>query len=271
MDYIQNKSDINKILVRIGTNVAELKDSPSHTIADQLPEYESVGTRNLAARRAGHVIWPSGVRSAIVVAAEHSPREPEIDWWSSDSKGGTLRDGACELAESAGLHDQAGFFDPHDRTIEHFLIGISFVILLLAEHPLEGPASERILRTDSVTGHVAAIARVKVDRTCWLELSLYKDPSKTDTRSKLWRDQEVVFADHPQASQMGGILEESPPVLDLVRQRKGVDPKFFTQPDPELSRLQPQHTVARSKALDLHTPPIECGLGCWMDQSPHQN
>jgi hypothetical protein len=52
VDYIQNKSDINKILVRIGSNVAELKDSPSHTIADQLPE----------------------------VAAEHSPREPELDW-----------------------------------------------------------------------------------------------------------------------------------------------------------------------------------------------
>ncbi len=34
VDYIQNKSDINKILVRIGTNVAELKVSRSHTIAD---------------------------------------------------------------------------------------------------------------------------------------------------------------------------------------------------------------------------------------------
>ena len=117
MDYIQNKSDINKILVRIGSNVAELKDSPSHTIADQLPEYESVGTRNLAGRRAGHVIWPSGVRSAIVVAAEHSPRKPELDWWSSDSKGGTLRDGARELAIPAGLDDLAGLINPHDRTI----------------------------------------------------------------------------------------------------------------------------------------------------------
>ena len=106
-------------------------------IADQLPEYESVGTRNLAGRRAGHVIWPSGVRSAIVVAAEHSPREPELDWWSSDSKGGTLRDGARELAVPAGLDDLAGLFDPHDRTWEHFPFSIAFVILLLAKRPLE--------------------------------------------------------------------------------------------------------------------------------------
>ena len=69
-----------------------------------------------------------------------------------------------------------------------------------------------------MAGHVAAIARVEVDGAGWLELSLHEDPSKTDTRSKLRRDQEVVFADHPQTSQMGGILEESPSVLDLVRQ-----------------------------------------------------
>ena len=88
-------------------------------------------------RRAGHLIWPSGVRSAIVVAAEHSPREPELDWWSSASKVGTLRDGAGELAVPAGLDDLAGLFDPHDRTWEHFPFSIAFVILLLAKRPLE--------------------------------------------------------------------------------------------------------------------------------------
>jgi hypothetical protein len=33
------------------------------------------------------------------------------------SAGGSLRDGARELAVPAGLHDQAGLIDPHDRTI----------------------------------------------------------------------------------------------------------------------------------------------------------
>lgn len=60
VDYIQNKSDINIILVRIGTNFAELNIPPSHPIGDHLPEYEGLGTRNPAGNRAGHVTWPSG-------------------------------------------------------------------------------------------------------------------------------------------------------------------------------------------------------------------
>lgn len=67
-----------------------------------------------------------------MVAAEHSSREPELYWWYSVSKDGTLRDGARELAVPAGLHDHAGLFDSHNRTIHHFLIVIAFVILLLA-------------------------------------------------------------------------------------------------------------------------------------------
>ena len=37
--------------------------------------------------------------------------------WSSDSKGGILRNGASELAVSAGLGNLAGLINPHDRTI----------------------------------------------------------------------------------------------------------------------------------------------------------
>ena len=107
----------------------------------------------------------------------------------------TLRNGAGELAEPAGLADLAGFIDAHDRTIENFHIGIAFVVFKLAERPLESPASEGLSRTGPVTGHVAAIAWIEVDRTGWLELSIQKEPSKTDTRSKLRRDKEVVFAD----------------------------------------------------------------------------
>jgi len=132
-----------------------------------------------------------------------SQRRRQNGWLSriiQQSYAGTsLRDGARELAVSAGLCNLAGLFDPHDRTIEYFHLGIEFVLLLLADRPLEGPASERLSRTGPVAGHVAAIARVEVARTVWLELSLHEDPSKTDTRSKIRRDQEVVFADLPQA------------------------------------------------------------------------
>ncbi len=72
-------------------------------------------------------------------------RKPEFDWWNSDSKGSALRDGAGELAFPAGLGDLAGFFDPHNRTIHYFHIGIALVRLHLADRPLEGSASERPL------------------------------------------------------------------------------------------------------------------------------
>lgn len=110
----------------------------------------------------------------------------ELEWWSCDSNSDTLRDGAGELAVPAGLHDHAGLFDPKNRTIHQLLIGIAFVILILAQCPLKGPAAERISRTSAVAGPAAAIARVEVDRTGWLELSFDEDPSKTDSRSKLW-------------------------------------------------------------------------------------
>jgi len=44
----------------------------------------------------------------------------------------------------AGFGDFAGLLDAHDRTIEHFRIGIAPVILLLTERPFEGSASERV-------------------------------------------------------------------------------------------------------------------------------
>ena len=157
-------------------------------------------------------------------------------------------DGARKLAVPTGLDDPAGLLDSHDRTIEYFPIGLALVILLLAERPFEGPASEGISWTGSVAGPIAAIAGVEVGRTGRHELSLDEDSSKTDTRSKLRRDHKVVFADHPQAGQMGGVLEESPPKLDLVRQRKGLDSEFFTQPDTQLFGLPPHHSIAGGKA-----------------------
>ena len=111
--------------------------------------------------------------------------------------GGTLCDGARKLAVTAGLDDPARLLDSHDRTIEYFPIDLALVILLLAERPFEGTASEGISWTGSVAGPIAAIARVEVHRTGRHEFSLHEDPSKTDTRSKPRRDHKVVFADHP--------------------------------------------------------------------------
>jgi len=149
------------------------------------------------------------------------------------------RDRARKLAVPAGLRDHAGFFYPHDRTIEHFRMGFAIVVLLLAERPLKGPASERPSRTGPVAGHVAAIAWVEAGhRTGRLKLRLHKEPSKAHTRPKLRRDQDVVLADHPQASENGAIFEENPPELDLVWQRKGLESKLLLHPDAELSRLR---------------------------------
>ena len=83
-------------------------------------------------RRAGLVIQPSSVISALVDAVEHSPWEPVVDWLSSNSKVGTLRDGAREFAVPAGLDDCAFVLNPHYRTGEHLPFGIAFVVLLLA-------------------------------------------------------------------------------------------------------------------------------------------
>ena len=74
---------------RKARNVAS--SGPTHSVA---PSLLAVPQSTTSGRRAGNVTWLSGVRSAIVLAAEHSPRELELDWWSSDSKLGTLRDGA---------------------------------------------------------------------------------------------------------------------------------------------------------------------------------
>ena len=128
-----------------------------------------------------------------------------------------LGNGTRELAEPAWFGDLTGLFDSHDRTFYYFGLGFAFVILLHAERPFKGPASERISRTGLVAGPVTAFARIEIKRTGRLELSLHEDPSQPDTGTKLRRDQEVVSADHPQAGQMSGILEESSPELDLVR------------------------------------------------------
>ena len=122
-----------------------------------------------------------------------------------------------------------------------------------------------------MAGSGAAVARVEVDRARGLKFSLNEHPPKADTGTQPGRDQKIVFADYPQACQMGGILEESAPILDLVWQRKGADFELFTHPYSQSARQQPHHTVSAGKAGDFHAPPVEHRVGCRMGQCPNQN
>ena len=62
-------------------NIAELKQSPSHTISGRMPEFGGVGTRSVENIKKGEVIWPDNARSAVVIAVEHPVGAPDMDWW----------------------------------------------------------------------------------------------------------------------------------------------------------------------------------------------
>ena len=61
--------------------VEDLKQSPSHTISEKLPEFVGVGTKSVEGRKRGIVQWPENAISAIVIAIAHPPEDPEMDWW----------------------------------------------------------------------------------------------------------------------------------------------------------------------------------------------
>ena len=61
--------------------VEDLKKSPSHAISEKIADFGTVGTKSVEGRKKGQVDWPAGARSAIVVAVEHPPEKPELDWW----------------------------------------------------------------------------------------------------------------------------------------------------------------------------------------------
>ena len=66
--------------------VEDLKNSPSHLISERMPEFANVGAKEIEGRRPGQVDWPEGAKSAIVIAIEHPPEKPELDWWILGSK-----------------------------------------------------------------------------------------------------------------------------------------------------------------------------------------
>lgn len=70
-------------------NIAELKQSPSHTIFERMPEFGGVGTRAAENIKKGEVFWPENARSAVVIGVEHPVGAPDMDWWINGLKGGT--------------------------------------------------------------------------------------------------------------------------------------------------------------------------------------
>jgi epoxyqueuosine reductase len=66
--------------------VQDLKRSPSHRISERMPAFANVGAKQIEGRRPGQVDWPEGASSAIVIAIEHPPEHPELDWWILGSK-----------------------------------------------------------------------------------------------------------------------------------------------------------------------------------------
>ena len=69
-------------------SVEDLKRSPSHEIIGKMPEFNGVGTKDVEGRKRGAVKWPEGAISAIVIAVEHPPEKPEMDWWITGASAG---------------------------------------------------------------------------------------------------------------------------------------------------------------------------------------
>lgn len=70
-------------------DIETLKKSPSHIISGQIAEYGGVGTKHVAGKKLGEVIWPKTAKSAVVIAVEHPFDAPDMDWWLKGLSGGT--------------------------------------------------------------------------------------------------------------------------------------------------------------------------------------
>ncbi|MCB2147230.1 MAG: epoxyqueuosine reductase [Deltaproteobacteria bacterium] len=85
---------INDKAIKFGADLAgvasveDLKRSPSHEISEKIPEFNGVGTKDVKGRKRGVVNWPEAARSAIVMAVEHPPEKPELDWWITGAAAG---------------------------------------------------------------------------------------------------------------------------------------------------------------------------------------
>ncbi len=63
-------------------SVGALKQSPSHLIYPKMEHHTGVGSRpSEKGIKPGEVAWPTGAKSAVVIAVEHREETPELDWW----------------------------------------------------------------------------------------------------------------------------------------------------------------------------------------------
>jgi epoxyqueuosine reductase len=63
-------------------SVEALKQSPSHLIYPKMEHNTGVGSRQSdKGIKPGEVAWPTGAKSAVVIAVEHPEGTPALDWW----------------------------------------------------------------------------------------------------------------------------------------------------------------------------------------------
>lgn len=67
--------------------VAAIKTSPSHSIYNQIGDYEGIGAIKDQNTLPRHQLfrWPDSARSVLVIGLSHPENQPELDWW--DGKG----------------------------------------------------------------------------------------------------------------------------------------------------------------------------------------
>ena len=85
METNNDSNGIIKQALELGASLAgfasvdDLKRSPSYKIYDQSPYYEDYTG----------VTWPDDALTVLVLALEHDPSQPELDWWSDAIPGRT--------------------------------------------------------------------------------------------------------------------------------------------------------------------------------------
>jgi len=68
------------------TNIASLKESPSHKIYPNLPDYAGVGTGRVHIHEKStitkkNIVWPQGAKTVLVIALSHPETAPSLDLW----------------------------------------------------------------------------------------------------------------------------------------------------------------------------------------------
>lgn len=70
-------------------SVETLKKSPSHIIYGKMGDFEGIRPKDPDTAKAAEMMWPTGARSAVVLAVEHPEGQPNLDWWQEGLHGGT--------------------------------------------------------------------------------------------------------------------------------------------------------------------------------------